>query len=148
MVLALTTSSQAQTNQPSPTPVDVPTLLSNISLDSGIGYDIKNHQWTSVSTVKFLEYRKTDNVGKYSGFLNYVGHLDPSASVGYSTTDKLVVGGSFTLVNPSMLGFNSPLLNYLTIKPFAFYSFYHLGTNLSNIKNSWIFGAYLIQIKI
>lgn len=139
--------SQAQTS-PNPTPIDVPTLLNGVTLDSGVGWDLKNKQWTSVSTIKFLEYNKTDRTGKYSTFLNYIGHIDPSASVGYSTTDKLVVGLSFTLVNPAMLGLNSPLLNYLTIKPFAFYSFYHIGANLSNIKNSWILGAYLVQIKI
>ena len=142
-------SSFAQTTAPSSptTPISLNSILSNITLDEGVGYDIKNQQWTSVSTVKMLEYNQVNNSGKFSGFLNYVGQLDPSVSIGYSTSDKVVVGGSFTLVNPSMLGFNSPLLQYLTIKPFAYYSFYHLGSNLSNIKNSWIFGTYLIQIR-
>jgi hypothetical protein len=125
----------------------VGSVISSLAFDSGVGWDIENKQWTSVNTIKFLEYNNTANTNKYSAFLNYIGQVDPSVSVGYSTTDKAVVGLSFTLVNPKMLGFNSVLLNYLTVKPFAMYSFYHLTSTVNNIKNSWILGAYFVQIK-
>lgn len=148
ILLSSLTLAQAQ-DLPTPTPVDVGSIISNISFDSGVGYDTKNKQWTSVNTIKAVEYNKTDNTGKYSSFLNYIGAVDPAISVGYSTTDKAVVGFSFTLVNPKMLGLNSPLLNYISIRPFAMYSFYHLtSADAGNIKNSWIFGAYLMQVKI
>lgn len=145
LVLGLSVAAQAQTASSTQPPIDVPSLLSGIKLDVGAGYDIKNNQWVETDTARFLEYAKTDNTGKYSSFLNFVGKVDISANVGYSTTDKLVVGVAANLVTPTMLGITSPLLQYIAIRPFAEYSFYHIGSNLSNIKNSWIFGATLIK---
>lgn len=138
---------QTPSPQPSPTSIDVPSLLSNITLDVGTGYDTKNKQWVETDTARFLEYKVTTNAGKYAAFLNFVGQMDPSANIGYSTNDKLVVGLAFNLVSPSMFGITSPLLQYVAVRPFVEYSFYHIGSNVTNIKNSWIFGATFIQGK-
>lgn len=135
---------QAQTSSPVAQPV-ITSILDGLTLDIGTGYDVKNKTWVETDTVRFLEYAKTDNTGNYSGFLNYIGKVDPRLSIGYSSADKIVVGGAIKLIAPSQFGLTSPLLNAISLSPFAQYSFYHIGSNLSDIKNSWIFGAYIVK---
>ena len=126
-------------------PPSITTIMDGITADIGVGWDIRNKTWVQTDTVRFLEYANTSNTGKYAAFLNFVGNVDPRISVGYSTTNKLVVGGAFNLFVPSQWGITSPLLKSVGISPFAEYEFASMGNVTSQEKDSWIFGAYLVK---
>lgn len=131
--------------QNSATPPDIVTILDGVTMDVGTGYDLRNHNWVQTDTARFLEYNKTSNSGKFSFWLNGLGKIDPRVSLGYSTSNKGVVGGGFHLIAPSSLGITSPLLRAVSVDPFAQYEIFSIGNVPSETKKGWIFGVYIVK---
>lgn len=144
MISLCSIPSFAQT-QVSVTPISVTSIMDGVTADIGTGYDDRNATWVQTDTVRLLEYKKMDNAGSFSTWLNGLGTLDPRLSFGYSTSNKGVIGGAFNLFVPSRWGFTSPVLQIFSISPFAQYEIFSIGNVPAQTKNSWIFGAYIVK---
>lgn len=126
--------------------LNVSSLISNLKFDVGVGWDLKNKQFTQMDTVVLFEY--APDTLPQNKFLQYLAKAAPAVNVGYSTADKFIVGASVNLGSLSDLGVQVPLLKIISFQPMAAYSFYHItSADLGNIKNSWILGAKFLDIK-
>lgn len=126
--------------------LSINSLISGLKFDEGIAYDFKNKQIENTMTVVLLEYAPT--VPPSKKFLQYMAKADPALNVGYSTADKAVIGLSVNLGSLSDLGVQVPLLKLISFEPTIYYSFYHINLqDVAGIKNSWLLGAKILDIK-
>lgn len=126
--------------------LSINSLISGLKFDEGVAYDLKNKQVENTMTVVLLEYAPT--VQPSNKFLQYVAKADPSLNIGYSTAEKAVIGLSIDIGSLSDLGVQVPILKLISFQPAIYYSFYHINlSNPSSIKNSWLVGAKILNIK-
>jgi hypothetical protein len=127
--------------------ISISELIGKLKVNTGIGWDFKNKKVVNTNTLKVLEYAPKE--APKNAFLNALTkeNLDPSIDIGYTTSDKAVVGFSFEALKLSKYGVEIPILDLVEVRPFVQYSFYHLtSAQAGNIKNSWIAGVTVINV--
>lgn len=113
--------------------LDIPTLLSKVKFNTGLGYDIRSKKIVSTNTFEILGYS--------------AWKLDPTLDAGYASNDKFVIGASFSLLKLKDLGVTIPILDLVEIRPQALYSWGSINLqDPAGSKNSWIFGGSIIKV--